>query len=140
MTYTGLVQACLDSGKIESGAYIFNYMHNYCSPNLVTCNIMLKGYLDHEMFEEAKGLFNKLEENGNRISNTLDYKDKVIPDIYTFNLMLDACALKHRWDDLECVYKKMLQHGYHFNSKRHLRLILDASRAGKVFFNLFSSH
>ncbi|KAM7500453.1 hypothetical protein LguiA_024867 [Lonicera macranthoides] len=131
VTYTGLVQACLDSGKIESGAYIFNHMHNYCSPNLVTCNIMLKGYLDHEKFEEAKGLFNKLEENGNQISNTLDYKDKVIPDIYTFNLMLNACALKHRWDDLECIYKKMLQHGYHFNSKRHLRLILDASRAGK---------
>ncbi|CAK9179051.1 unnamed protein product [Ilex paraguariensis] len=131
VTYTGLIQACLDSGNIHNGAYIFSYMNKFCSPNLVTCNILLKGYLDHGMFEEAKELFMDLLENGSPISNKLDHKDKVIPDIYTFNLMLDACVVELRWDDLEFVYRKMLQHGYHFNVKRHLQMILDACRAGK---------
>ncbi|KAL8508442.1 hypothetical protein ACS0TY_018901 [Phlomoides rotata] len=131
VTYTGLMQACLESGDVENGAYIFNHMQKVCSPNLVTCNIMLKAFLDHGRFEEAKQLFLKLLENGNSISREQDYKVKVLPDIYTFNTMLDACALEKRWDDLEFVYTQMLRYGNHFNEKRHLRLILDARRAGK---------
>ncbi|KAK3041873.1 hypothetical protein RJ639_001241, partial [Escallonia herrerae] len=138
VTYTGLIQACLDAGNIESGVYIFNHMHKVCSPNLVTCNILMKAYLEHEMLDEAKELFMGLVENGNRISSKLEYNDRVMPDIYTFNLMLDACVAHQRWDDLECVYEKMLQHGFHFNTKRHLRLILDACRAGKVHFCFLS--
>lgn len=133
VTYTGLIQTCLDSGNIQNGVYIFKHMHKFCSPNLVTCNIMLKAYLDHEMFEEANELFQKLLESGNYISSKSDYKERVIPDNYTFNLMLDACAVQQRWDDLEFIYRMMLQHEYHFNTKRHLRIILDACRAGKVF-------
>lgn len=132
VTYTGLMQACLESGDVENGAYIFNHMQKFCSPNLVTCNIMLKAFLDHGRFEEAKQLFLKLLENGNSISREEDYKVKVIPDIYTFNTMLDACAVGKKWDDLEFAYTQMLRYGNHFNAKRHLRLIFDARRAGKV--------
>ncbi|KAL8113369.1 pentatricopeptide repeat-containing protein At1g30610, chloroplastic isoform X2 [Apium graveolens] len=132
VTYTGLVQTCLDSGNIQNAVYIFKHMHKFCSPNLVTCNIMLKAYLDHEMFEEANELFQKLLESGNYISSKSDYKERFIPDNYTFNLMLDACAAQQRWDDLEFIYRRMLQHEYHFNTKRHLRIILDACRAGKM--------
>ncbi|KAK4440298.1 Pentatricopeptide repeat-containing protein, chloroplastic [Sesamum alatum] len=132
VTYTGLIQACLDAGDIGNGAYIFNHMQKFCPPNLVTCNIMLKAFLDHGMFEEAKQLFLRLLENGNFIRHEEDYKVRVIPDIYSFNTMLDACALEQKWDDLEFVYAQMLKYGHHFNAKRHLRLILDARRAGKV--------
>ncbi|GMP70994.1 hypothetical protein CsSME_00029589 [Camellia sinensis var. sinensis] len=132
VTYTGLVQACLEAGNIQNGSYIFNHMHKFCSPNLVTCNIMLKSYLEHGMFEEAKGLFQEMLEHGNRVSNKVDYKERVIPDIYTFNTMLDACVMEQRWDDFEFVYKQMLHYGYHFNAKRHLRMVMDACRAGKV--------
>uniref|UniRef100_A0A5B6Z6E5 Pentatricopeptide repeat-containing protein n=1 Tax=Davidia involucrata TaxID=16924 RepID=A0A5B6Z6E5_DAVIN len=131
VTYTGLIQACLDGGNVQNGAYIFNHMRKFCCPNLVTCNIMLKAYLENGMFEEAKELFQKMSENVNHISSKEDCKDRVIPDIYTFNTMLDACAAKQRWNDLEYVYKQMLHHGYHFNAKRHLRMILDTCRAGK---------
>ncbi|XP_042945473.1 pentatricopeptide repeat-containing protein At1g30610, chloroplastic [Carya illinoinensis] len=131
VTFTGLIQACLNAGNIQDGALIFNKMHNFCSPNLVTCNIMLKAYLAHGMFEEAKELFHKMSEDGNRISRISDYKVRVIPDIYTFNTMLDACNTEKRWDDFENIYKRMLHHGFHFNEKRHLRMILNASRAGK---------
>lgn len=135
VTYTGLIQACLDSGDVESGLYIFNHMQKFCSPNLVTYNIMLKAFLDHGRFEEAKQLFLTLLDNGNFISREQDYKLRVIPDIYSFNTMLDACAVEKRWDDLEFVYAQMLRYGHHFNAKRHLRLILDARRAGKVLFD-----
>ncbi|XP_044496901.1 pentatricopeptide repeat-containing protein At1g30610, chloroplastic-like [Mangifera indica] len=132
VTYTGLIQACLDSGNIENAAEIFNQMKDFCSPNLVTCNIMLKAYLENGFFEEAKKLFQRMSEDSSRHSWEPDNRGLVVPDIYTFNTMLDACIVEKRWDDLEHVYKKMLQHGFHFNAKRHVRIILDASRAGRV--------
>lgn len=135
VTYTGLIQACLDAGSIENGAYVFNQMENFCSPNLVTCNIMLKGYLDHGMYEEAKQLFQKMLEDGYNISSKSGYELRVTPDIYTFNTLLEACITEKRWDDFESFYKRMLQSGYNFNIKRHLRMILDACKAGKVTFS-----
>lgn len=132
VTYTGLIQACLEARDIASGSFIFKQMEEYCSPNLVTCNIMLKGYLDHGMFEEAKQLLNRMLEDANHINSKSDYKFRVIPDTYTFNTILDACFEGRRWDDLQYVYQKMLHHGHHFNEKRHLRIVLDSSRAGQV--------
>ncbi|KAF7852200.1 hypothetical protein BT93_L5355 [Corymbia citriodora subsp. variegata] len=131
VTYTGLIQACLEARDIESGSFIFKQMEDYCSPNLVTCNIMLKAYLDHGMFEEAKQLLNRMLEDANHINSKSDYKFRVIPDTYTFNTILDACFEGKRWDDLQYVYQKMLHHGHHFNEKRHLRIVLDSSRAGQ---------
>lgn len=139
VTYTGLIQACVESGNVENGAYIFNHMQKFCSPNLITCNIMLKAFLDHGRFEDAKKLFLTLLDNSNFISRQEDYKVRVIPDIYTFNTMLDACVMEKRWDDLEFVYAQMLRYGHHFNAKRHLRLILEARRAGKVHITTNSS-
>ncbi|KVH97407.1 Pentatricopeptide repeat-containing protein, partial [Cynara cardunculus var. scolymus] len=121
VTYTGLIQASLDSGKIKSGIYIFNHMHKFCFPNLVTYNVMLKGYLDHHLFEEARELFHKLLEKRGHVTSSADYRHTVLPDIYTFNLMLDACLVNQRWDDLEFFYTRMLQHGYYFNTKRHFQ-------------------
>ncbi|XVF71664.1 hypothetical protein PTKIN_Ptkin12aG0057800 [Pterospermum kingtungense] len=131
ITYTGLIQACLESGNIQNAAYIFNQMRNFCSPNLVTCNIMLKAYLDHGLFDQAKDLFQKMSEDANRISGKSDHLHRVIPDSHTFNLILDGCIQQKRWDEFEHVYRMMLHHGFHFNAKRHLRMILDAARAGK---------
>ncbi|OMO90133.1 hypothetical protein COLO4_19340 [Corchorus olitorius] len=130
VTYTGLIQACLDSGNIQNGEYIFNQMQNFCAPNLVTCNIMLKAYLDHGLFDEARDLFSKMPEDWNQSSKS-DNSHRVFPDGYTFNIMLDICIQQKRWDEFEHVYGKMLQNGFHFNAKRHLRMILDAARAGK---------
>lgn len=140
VTYTGLIQACLDSGKIESGAYIFNQMCNSCSPNLVTYNIMLQAYVEKGMFQEAIELFQNmltLQKNG-LSSGEKQAKERVMPDIYTFNTMLEGCCAAKRWNDFEYVYKMMLSCGHRFNSKRHLRMILDAARAGKVNILLHS--
>ena len=137
VTYTGLIQACIDCGNVKDGAYIFSHMKDFCSPNLVTCNIMLKGFLKHGMFDEGKELFQKMLEDGSHIKNRLDQKVLVAPDIYTFNTLLDACIAEKRWDDFEYAYEKMLHHGFHFNSKRHLPMILSASRAGKVSAYVF---
>ncbi|WVZ01699.1 hypothetical protein V8G54_022505 [Vigna mungo] len=131
VTYTGLMQASLDSGNIQDGAYIFEKMKEVCAPNLVTYNILLKSYLEHGMFQEAKALFEQMSENANCLRGNTDYKMLVVPDTYTFNTMLDACVSEQRWDYFDHVYQKMLYHGYHFNPKRHLQMILDASRAGK---------
>ncbi|KAK7404281.1 hypothetical protein VNO78_05051 [Psophocarpus tetragonolobus] len=131
VTYTGLMQASLDSGNIQDGAYIFEKMKEVCTPNLVTFNIMLKSYLEHGMFQEAKALFEQMSENASRLRGNTDYKMLVVPDTYTFNTMLDACVAEKRWDYFDQVYQRMLYHGYHFNPKRHLRMILETSKAGQ---------
>lgn len=125
VTYTGLIQACLDAGNIHDAILVFQQMEQYCSPNLVTCNIMLKGYLENNMFEDAKKLLNKMLDNGSHINKRSDYA-------YSFNTMLDAYFAEKRWEELEFIYKKMLSHGFHFNSKRHLHMIVKASQVGKV--------
>jgi len=129
VTYTGLIQACLSSGNVPDGASIFNRMQKYCSPNLVTYNIMLKGYLDHGMFDEAKVLFQKMTQHGHTDDNV---KGRIKPDVHTFSVMLEACIREERWDDFEYTYEQMLQHGYPFDTKRHLWMIIRASSAGKV--------
>ncbi|CAA7408954.1 unnamed protein product [Spirodela intermedia] len=132
VTYTGLIQACLDSGSIENATYVFNQMHNFCTPNVVTCNIMLKSYVERGMFQEAKNLFKMILEGNKLICKKSDLRGKVIPDRFTFNTMLEACANTENWDDFEYVYEKMLEYEHHFNARRHLRMVMDASRAGKV--------
>lgn len=128
------MQASLDSGNIQDGAYIFEKMKEICAPNLVTFNIMLNAYLEHGMFQEAKALFEQMSENASRLRGSTDYKMLVVPDTYTFNAMLDACVAEKRWDYFYHVYQRMLYHGFPFNKKRHLRMILEASKAGKVTF------
>ncbi|KAM1004377.1 hypothetical protein ACFX2J_004554 [Malus domestica] len=71
-------------------------------------------------------------DDGNNTSSISDYKIRIIPDSYTFNTLFDTCITEKRWDDFEYVYKRMLHQGFHFNAKRHLRMILDACKAGKV--------
>ncbi|CAN8313717.1 unnamed protein product, partial [Cochlearia groenlandica] len=131
VTYTGLIQACLDSGNVKDAAYIFDQMKEICNPNLVTCNIMLKAYLQDGLFEEARELFQNMSEDRNHLQSSSDYDSRVLPDTYTFNTMLDACAEKEKWDNFGYAYLEMLRHGYHFNAKRHLKMVLKASREGK---------
>ncbi|KAL0908790.1 hypothetical protein M5K25_023299 [Dendrobium thyrsiflorum] len=131
VTYTGLIQACLDSGSIENATYIFNQMNGFCSPNVITFNIMLKSYVGHGMFEEAKVLFQNILSGSHEINIKGEYSQKVFPDKFTFNTMMEACAAASKWDDFENSYREMLHHGYHFDERRHMRLVFDAWRAGK---------
>ncbi|CAN1328093.1 Pentatricopeptide repeat-containing protein At1g30610, chloroplastic [Linum perenne] len=114
VTYTGLIQACLEAGLTDGASHIFSHMKQFCSPNLITCNILLKGYLDHGQFEEARSLFDKMLEDGKHIgSNTIV---GVVPDIYSFNTMLDACVAEQRWDDfghevVELTWKHLARSG-----------------------------
>lgn len=131
VTYTGMIQACLDSGSIENAAYIFDEMHRFCAPNIITCNIMLKSYIKHGMVKEAKDLFQKILDGSHQSKTENERDQKAIPDKFTFNTMMDACAATNHWDYFEYTYQQMLHQGYHFDARRHLRLVLDAFRAGK---------
>lgn len=140
VTLTGLIQACLESGSIEDGSYIFNHMHKFCSPNLVTYNIMLKAYVEHGRFGDAKDIYAKIIDGTRYIVNVSDYKERVVPDKYTFNTMLDACVSENSWSDFASVYQQMLQHGFPFIEKCHFRMILEALKAGQVILLYFFIH
>ncbi|KAL5228686.1 hypothetical protein ABZP36_016951 [Zizania latifolia] len=129
VTYTGLIQTCIDNGSMENAKYIFDEMCNHCSPNNVTCNIMLKSYTEHGMFEDAKDLLENIL-NG-RIRSKVESSQKAIADKFTFNTFIEACAKTKKWNDFEYAFYKMLSSGYHFDERRHLRLVLDAYRNGK---------
>ncbi|KAG8055886.1 hypothetical protein GUJ93_ZPchr0001g29489 [Zizania palustris] len=129
VTYTGLIQTCIDNGSMENARYIFDEMCNHCSPNNVTCNIMLKSYTEHGMFEDAKDLLENIL-NG-RIRSKVESSQKAIADKFTFNTFIEACAKTNKWNDFEYAFYKMLSSGYHFDERRHLRLVLDAYRNGK---------
>ncbi|KAF3325717.1 pentatricopeptide repeat-containing protein [Carex littledalei] len=119
VTYTGLIQTCIDSNNIENARYIFNQMQNFCAPNLITYNIMLKSYKQEKMFDDAKGLFNEII-NG-----------KVVPDKFTFNTMMEVCVENGKFEDFERVFLQMLRHGHHFDARKHLKMVMDAFKAGK---------
>ncbi|KAF8695992.1 hypothetical protein HU200_036873 [Digitaria exilis] len=129
VTFTGLIQACIDNGSMENAKYIFNKMCNYCSPNTVTCNIMLKSFVEHGMLEDAKDLLQDIL-NG-RIRSKADSSQTAAADKFTFNTFMEACAQAQRWDDFEYAFREMLSRRYHFDERRHLRMVLDAYRNGK---------
>uniref|UniRef100_A0A0E0C5Y4 Pentacotripeptide-repeat region of PRORP domain-containing protein n=1 Tax=Oryza meridionalis TaxID=40149 RepID=A0A0E0C5Y4_9ORYZ len=129
VTYTGLIQTCIDNGSMENAKYIFDEMCKYCSPNNVTCNIMLKSYTEHGMFEDAKDLLENILSG--RIRIKVESSQKAIADKFTFNTFMEACAEAKRWNDFEYAFRKMLSSGYHFDERRHLRMVLDAYRNGK---------
>lgn len=130
VTYTGLIQACIDNGSMANAKYIFNEMCNYCSPNTVTCNIMLKSFVERGMLEDAKDLLQDIL-NG-RIRSKVDSSQTATADKFTFNTFMEACAAAQRWDDFEYAFHEMLSRRYHFDERRHLRMVLDAYRNGKV--------
>ncbi|KAJ0975791.1 hypothetical protein J5N97_017756 [Dioscorea zingiberensis] len=132
VTYTGLIQTCLDSGSVENGTYIFKQMQKFCPPNTVTYNIMLKSYIEHGMLDTAKEVFQNMLDRSRQIISKADSRQAVVPDKFTFNTMIEACAEAKNWDDFENIYGQMLHHGFYFDKKRHLRLVLDAFRAGKA--------
>ncbi|CAL4948204.1 unnamed protein product [Urochloa decumbens] len=129
VTYTGLIQTCIDNGSMENAKYIFSQMCNYCSPNTVTCNIMLKSFVEHGMLEDAKDLLQDILHG--RIRSKEDSSQTATADKFTFNTFMEACAAAQRWDDFEYAFRKMLSKGYHFDERRHLRMVLDAYRNGK---------
>ncbi|CAO2183294.1 unnamed protein product [Urochloa humidicola] len=129
VTYTGLIQTCIDNGSMENAKYIFREMCNYCSPNTVTCNIMLKSFVEHGMLEDAKDLLQDVIHS--RIRSKVDSSQTATADKFTFNTFMEACAAAQRWDDFEYAFRKMLSKGYHFDERRHLRMVLDAYRNGK---------
>ncbi|CAL4955197.1 unnamed protein product [Urochloa decumbens] len=129
VTYTGLIQTCIDNGSMENAKYIFSQMCNYCSPNTVTCNIMLKSFVEHGMLEDAKDLLQDILHG--RIRSKEDSSQTATADKFTFNTFMEACAAAQRWDDFDYAFRKMLSKGYHFDERRHLRMVLDAYRNGK---------
>lgn len=128
VAYTGLIQACMESGHLQECTFIFHEMQKVCAPNIITCNMMMKLYAQNQMLKEAKSLFQQIKKGriGPQNSDVL-----LKPDIITYTAMLEACARAQEWDYFETVYQNMLLEGYQFDNKQHSSLIVAASKAGK---------
>lgn len=130
-----MIKSSMDGGHIDGCICIFEYMKDHCAPNIGTINTMLKVFGRNDMFSRAKVLFEEVKvaksdiyviPEGDRNSVVL------VPDAYTYNLMLEASASAHQWEYFEHVYREMIFLGYHLDQNKHLSLLVKASRAGKV--------
>nr|XP_027192449.1 pentatricopeptide repeat-containing protein At5g67570, chloroplastic isoform X2 [Cicer arietinum] len=133
VTFTGMIRSSMDGGHIDDCISIFEYMEDHCTPNVGTVNIMLKVYGQNDMFSKAKVLF---EEVKVAKSDIYDFpkggSTSIVPDAYTYSLMLEASARAHQWEYFEHVYKEMILSGYHLDQNKHSSLLVKASRAGKL--------
>ncbi|KAK1323431.1 Pentatricopeptide repeat-containing protein [Acorus calamus] len=131
VTFTGMIQSCLDGGYVHDCLSIFELMKDYCTPNIGTVNLMLKIYGRVDMFAKAKDLFEatKMASLCSKPSHT-DLAS-LTTDVYTYSSMLEASANAHQWEYFEYVYKEMSLCNYQLDQHKHARLLVEASRAGK---------
>lgn len=131
VTFTGLIQSCAAAGHIHDCVSIFQYMQEFCAPNIGTINAMIKVYGQNNMFEEAKLLFEGIKKGRMGLQNPGGSDSRLSPDIFTYNLMLEACAVAHQWEYLENLYKQMVLRGHSIDQNQHAWLIVAASKSGK---------
>lgn len=107
-------------------------MQQVCAPNIGTYNVMIALYGRHNLFREAKRLYDRLKLG--RLSPRKMYKSAALlaPDMFTYDAMLGACAVCSEWESLESTYQEMLSQGYELTSKRHTWILEALSKSGKV--------
>lgn len=140
VTFTGMIVSSMDSGHLDDCISIFEHMKDHCSPNIGTINTMLKIYGRIDMFSKAKELFEEIKKDSpdsSRLSMNGGH-DHLFPDEYTYGSMLKASASALQWEYFEYVYKEMALSGYQLDQSKHARLLLEASRAGKVNYTFLT--
>ncbi|KAL2322847.1 hypothetical protein Fmac_027226 [Flemingia macrophylla] len=131
-TFTGMIKSSMDGGHIDDCICIFEYMKDHCAPNIGAINTMLKVYGQNDMFTKAKVLFEEVKVAKAEFCATPESgNSSVVPDMYTYNSMLEASASAQQWEYFEHVYREMIIHGYQLDQNKHLSLLVKASRAGK---------
>ncbi|XP_057869912.2 pentatricopeptide repeat-containing protein At5g67570, chloroplastic isoform X2 [Cryptomeria japonica] len=131
VTFTGLIQCSAEAGHIHDCVSIFKYMQKFCTPNIGTVNVLIKAYGENNMFQEAKALFEGVKKGRIGQQNLGSNASRLSPDTFTYNAMLEACAMAGEWGYLDNVYKQMILNGNSVDQNRHAWLIVAASRAGK---------
>lgn len=126
ITFTGLIIASMDGGHIDDSISAFKYMKKYCSPNIGAINAMLKVCGRNDMFFKAKELFEEIK--------VADSDSTLVPDGYTYSMMLEASASAQQWEYFEYVYREMVLSGFKLDQEKHGYLLLESSRAGKVSY------
>lgn len=125
VAFTGMIQSAMDGGHFCDCISIFEYMKDHCAPNIGTINAMLKVYGRNDMFAKARDLFEAIKQKD---------AGSLIPDSYSYRIMLEASANAHQWEYFEYLYREMTLCGYTLDQGMHAWLLLEASRVGKVTF------
>ncbi|XWS45136.1 hypothetical protein CRYUN_Cryun15aG0110900 [Craigia yunnanensis] len=82
----------------------------------------------------AKELFEEINKAKSGPYDSLNGKfANVIPDGYTFSLMLEASASALQWEYFEYDYKEMALCGYQLDQTKYAILLVEASRDGKWY-------
>ncbi|KAG4930602.1 hypothetical protein AAZX31_17G155500 [Glycine max] len=133
VTFTGMIKSSMDGGHINDCICIFEYMKEHCVPNIGAINTMLKVYGQNDMFSKAKVLFEEVKVAKSEFYATPEGGySSVVPDVYSYNSMLEASATAQQWEYFEHVYREMIVSGYQLDQDKHLSLLVKASRAGKL--------
>ncbi|XP_057966184.1 pentatricopeptide repeat-containing protein At5g67570, chloroplastic isoform X2 [Malania oleifera] len=130
-SFTGMIMSAMDGGHVDDCISIFEHAKEYCNPNIGMINVMLKVYGKHDMFSKAKELFEETKRAKAGSVPCLDDGASLVPDLYTYSSMLEACGRALQWEYFEYVYRKMTLAGLQLDQNKHASLLVEASRAGK---------
>ncbi|KAL6013039.1 hypothetical protein ACLOJK_003529 [Asimina triloba] len=131
VTFTGMIQSCMDGGHVNDCMSVFEQMRDYCTPNIGTINAMLKVYGRKDMFSRAKELFEEAKKANSGCNSYLIGNTSLTLDVHSYISMLEASASGNQWEYFEHVYKEMALCGYHIDQAKHSWLLIEASKAGK---------
>ncbi|GMH28669.1 hypothetical protein Nepgr_030512 [Nepenthes gracilis] len=83
VTYTTVISALVKAGSIEKARQVLAEMTRIGVPaNLVTYNILLKGYCKQLKMDNAKELIKEMAEGSG-----------ILPDVVSYNTLIDGCIL-----------------------------------------------
>ncbi|KAG8385172.1 hypothetical protein BUALT_Bualt03G0014300 [Buddleja alternifolia] len=117
VTYINTLAACLKSGDVETGLWIFNSMS---SPSLTSWNAILSGYSQNEYHREAVMLFREMQFR------------KVRPDRTTFAIILSSCAGMGLLEGGKQVHAALLKANFYTDLYVASGLIGVYSKCGKI--------
>lgn len=134
IAFTGMIRSCMEGGHMQDCISMFDHIKGFVPPSIGIINIMLKVYGRSDMFAEAKGLFESIKMLPACSPASLNGSATVSPDSYSYSSILEASAAAQQWEYFEYVYKEMILGGFQLDQQKHARLLVEASRAGKVNF------
>lgn len=138
VTFTGMIISSMDGGHVQGCISLYEHCKTLMPPDIGLINAMLKVYGRNDMFLKAKELFEETRRNdsGSKTGENCHFS-LVKADAFTFGCMLKTSATALQWEYFEYVYKEMTLAGYQINQSKHSSLLVEASKAGKVFRFLF---
>ena len=118
-TLTNITNACIRIGEINKALNIINDLIKQYNiiPNDICYNILIKGYLDNNQYQQALYIFNH---------SIQDYTERI------YTTMLKGCMIYNQAKDAETIIQHMLHHNLSITSTQYEYLAIIYGQSGHI--------